>query len=57
MSYDEAIAYVKDVLDTWIAWQGHHQGLTEALKIIIQHIETEETTSEPKKHTTRDTSS
>ena len=57
MSYDEAIAYVKDVLDTWTAWQGHHQGLTEALKIIIQHIETEETTSEPKEHTGRDTSS
>ena len=56
MDYDKAVAYVKGVLDNWTAWQGHHQCLTEALKIIIQHIETEETTSEPKEHTTRDTS-
>ena len=57
MDYDEAIAYVKGVLDNWIAWQGHHQGLTQALKIIIQHIETEETASEPEEHTKRDTGS
>ena len=57
MDYDKAVAYVKGVLDNWTAWQGHHQCLTEALKIIINHIETEETASEPKEHTNRDTSS
>ena len=52
MSYEEAIAYVKTVLETWTAWQGHHQSLTEALKVIVQHSEMEETASEPDEHTT-----
>ena len=51
MDYDEAIAYVKSVLDTWIAWQGHHQGLTEALRIIVHHCETEDKSNEHKEHT------
>ena len=52
MNYDEAVAYVKGVLDNWTAWKEHHQGLTEALEIIIKHLEAEETASEPKEHTT-----
>lgn len=52
MSYDEAIAYVKGVLDHWTAWKDHHHALTEALEVILKHIETEENTSEPKEHTT-----
>ena len=55
MDYDEAVAYIKDVLENWTAWKTHHQGLTEALEVIIQHIETEETASELKEHTTGDT--
>lgn len=55
MNYDEAIAYIKGVLNNWTSWQEHHQGLTEALKIIVQHSETEETASEHKEHTSRDT--
>lgn len=37
MSYEEAILYIKDVLENWTAWKEHHQYLTEALKAIVEH--------------------
>lgn len=37
MSYEEAIEYIKFVLNKWTIWKTHHKTLTEALEVILKH--------------------
>lgn len=41
MSYEEAKEYIRNLLDNWHSWQEHHKTLTEALEVIMKHLEEE----------------
>jgi hypothetical protein len=41
MTYEEALVYIRNVLNNWTSWKEHHQTLTEALAVIVKHLDDE----------------
>lgn len=39
MSLEEAVRYIRDVLNTWGSWKEHHRPLVQALEVILRHID------------------